>query len=117
MTIAATETRPAPIATRDPIPVPSSQPCAGPRASTYNIQVTQAHIQTARRGDSAACAIAAAAQAAGLRIRVGQDAAEVTVAGCAATLELPQQMKEFVAKFDAGEPVEPFSFQIWLQHG
>ncbi len=75
--------------------------------------VTQEDIDGAQRGHSMYCPVAIA-----MRRVLGPAAVLVGIAACAlnnrVTRTFPYEVTEFIGKYDAGKPVEPFSFELTI---
>ncbi len=80
------------------------------------IHVTQSHIDAGIKGQCTQCPIALAARVAigqGHRIQVSFCNIIAICGGYKSTLyPLPQEAQAFVEAFDAGQPVQPFSFKV-----
>lgn len=96
----------------DAIPVdPNSTGAGRAKRDTYNIYVTEDDIRNAIRGSATHCPIA-------LAIKRATPFKEVSVGGGASCNGFPMSLAaehaEFVRRFDAGEPVEPIQFQMYI---
>lgn len=83
------------------------------------IRVTQEDIDHGQRGFCATCPVAlAATRAAGREIRIGYSTwLAGTVTGWLQgerSGPLPKAVSEFIDRFDAGDPVQPFEFELEL---
>lgn len=78
------------------------------------INVTGRHIAGGKRSDCNYCPIALAFKEAGLNIQVGSYFIHRSPDDLENASELPNAVCDFIRKFDRGQPVQPFSFEINL---
>jgi hypothetical protein len=77
------------------------------------IEVTSKHIKKGVKQDAESCPIALAIRGLKLRnVEVGGDDVDYTKGGKKFQAILPQRARNFVASFDIGKEVKPFSFTL-----
>lgn len=86
------------------------------------IKVTEKHIGEGLAGNAKHCPIALAGLEAiegATRVRVGFSTMNVQIKGSDRQkfLDLPYEAKTFVRRFDNGDPVKPFEFEIEVAKG
>ena len=83
--------------------------------SRFNFQVTEADITKAKRSDSYQCVVAqviARTLKSATRIDVDSQAIRFSLDDRRLVFLTPYAVQGYVIAFDAGEPIEPFSFQL-----
>ena len=83
---------------------------------TLSIDVTAQNIREGYQNSCRSCPIALAVQRATSRcVNVSNREVGFFLAGhVAQTVDLPKRARDFIAAYDRGDPVEPFSFQLPL---
>jgi hypothetical protein len=89
------------------------------------IKVTQQHIERGEANHCCECPVAlAAAEAFPHAEKAGRNGVVVTgygillaLAGRELLLSLPEEVADFIAAFDYGQPVEPFEFTVQIPEG